>query len=48
MSDDELYGIIHKASKGELMTFLQDISSAKLNELDNVIQKVKVIINLMD
>lgn len=48
MSNEEFYEIINKTSKGELMTLLQEISSTKLNGLDDVIQRIKVIINLMD
>lgn len=48
MSNDELYKIISETSKSELMTLLQEISSAKLNGLDDVIHKIKTIINLLD
>lgn len=48
MSNDDFYEAISKTSKSELITLLQEISSAKLNELDDVIHKIKTIINLLD
>lgn len=48
MSNEELYEIILQTSKSELMILLQEISSAKSNELDNAIQRINKIINLME